>query len=280
MKKQLFITWLAIVTAIFGIVALGTNTFVDASNSREKSQKSSHEREREDDDDKGHKSENKRNGWNQAGFATGVNTGALLQFGLNNDDLGKWLKDNSSSIAAALEGNNYTAFIQAVGSKGKNISQERFNKIRAIYIKQKAIVAALEANNYAAYAEAIKPTQDEFNAVVTKYKKFKANVKPIKLPAVKPTSTGSTSTWSTSTGTVVVGYTLAEVQAHNTSTNCRTAVNGNVYNVTSWISQHPGGSSSITAMCGIDASGAFNGQHGGQARPVSELASFKIGILK
>ena len=53
-----------------------------------------------------------------------------------------------------------------------------------------------------------------------------------------------------------------------------------MYDVTSWISQHPGGEQAILGLCGIDSSDAFNGQHGGQRRPATELASFKIGILK
>jgi cytochrome b involved in lipid metabolism len=80
--------------------------------------------------------------------------------------------------------------------------------------------------------------------------------------------------------TTLGSYTLAEVATHNTSASCWTVVSGNVYNVTSWISAHPGGSSAIKGMCGVDASSAFNGQHGGQSRPVSELAGFKIGTLK
>ncbi|MFA5991354.1 MAG: cytochrome b5 domain-containing protein [Candidatus Doudnabacteria bacterium] len=78
----------------------------------------------------------------------------------------------------------------------------------------------------------------------------------------------------------VKSYTLAEVQAANTSSKCWSIVSGNVYDLTSWISQHPGGQSAIISMCGKDATSAFLGQHGGQARPASELAGFKIGILK
>ena len=81
-------------------------------------------------------------------------------------------------------------------------------------------------------------------------------------------------------GGTVKSYTLADVKLHNTNTNCWTAVMGSVYDVTSWISAHPGGSGAIIGMCGVDASGAYNGQHGGQSRPTSELASFKIGLLK
>jgi cytochrome b involved in lipid metabolism len=85
---------------------------------------------------------------------------------------------------------------------------------------------------------------------------------------------------SASSGTTSLkSYTLADVKLHNNASNCWTTVNGSVYNVTSWINQHPGGSAAIMGTCGIDASAAFNGQHGGQARPASELASFKIGVL-
>lgn len=81
-------------------------------------------------------------------------------------------------------------------------------------------------------------------------------------------------------GGVIKSYTLTDVKLHNTKANCWTVVDGSVYDVTSWISQHPGGSVVIASMCGVDASSAFSGQHGGQARPASELASFKIGVLK
>ena len=74
-------------------------------------------------------------------------------------------------------------------------------------------------------------------------------------------------------------YTLAKVATHNNTSSCWTIVNGSVYDVTAWISQHPGGQRAILGMCGVDGSSAFNGQHGGQKRPVSELASFKIGTL-
>lgn len=84
----------------------------------------------------------------------------------------------------------------------------------------------------------------------------------------------------TSTTSSAGSYTMADVAAHNTQQSCWTAINGSVYNVTSWISQHPGGRQAIISLCGKDGSSAFDGQHGGQARPEAELASFKIGVLK
>lgn len=94
--------------------------------------------------------------------------------------------------------------------------------------------------------------------------------KPRTPPVVVTPPSGSTATL----------YTIDDVKIHNTAISCWTVVNGSVYDVTSWISRHPGGSSAIKGMCGVDASAIFNGQHGGQSRPASELVGFKIGTLK
>jgi cytochrome b involved in lipid metabolism len=78
----------------------------------------------------------------------------------------------------------------------------------------------------------------------------------------------------------VTSYTMTDVAKHNSESSCYTAINGVVYDVTSWIRQHPGGARAILSLCGKDGSSAFNDQHGGQRRPENELAGFKIGILK
>jgi cytochrome b involved in lipid metabolism len=67
-------------------------------------------------------------------------------------------------------------------------------------------------------------------------------------------------------------YTLAQVQTHNVATNCWTAINGKVYNLTSFISSHPGGPAAITGLCGTDGTAAFTGKHGTQSNPTSVLA--------
>ncbi len=74
-------------------------------------------------------------------------------------------------------------------------------------------------------------------------------------------------------------YTMADVAQHKDRSSCWTTINGGVYDVTSWISMHPGGEQAILGLCGNDGSDAFNGQHGGQRRPEAELATFKIGTL-
>ena len=92
-----------------------------------------------------------------------------------------------------------------------------------------------------------------------------------------PSSVQKTKTPSTESGT---SYTLAQVSAHARASDCWSIVQNGVYNLTSWINQHPGGSGAILQMCGRDATDAFLGQHGGQRRPESELQGFLIGTYK
>lgn len=54
-------------------------------------------------------------------------------------------------------------------------------------------------------------------------------------------------------------YTVADAALHNMAGDCWMIIDGKVYNVTSFISQHPGGSA-IIPFCGQDASQAFAGQ--------------------
>lgn len=74
-------------------------------------------------------------------------------------------------------------------------------------------------------------------------------------------------------------FTLAEVATRNTESNCYSAINGVVYDLTAWINKHPGGSREILRICGKDGSNAFNGQHGGDAKPERILAGFEVGVL-
>lgn len=72
-------------------------------------------------------------------------------------------------------------------------------------------------------------------------------------------------------------FTLADVQIHNSKTSCYSAINGSVYDLTSWIPKHPGGADKILSICGKDGSSAFTEQHAGEPRPEQMLATFKIG---
>jgi cytochrome b involved in lipid metabolism len=95
-----------------------------------------------------------------------------------------------------------------------------------------------------------------------------------------PTTSASHETTNSNPSEQVSGYTLSQVVVHNNQSSCWTAINGKVYDVTSWINQHPGGSGAILSLCGKDGSASFSAQHGGQARPANELANFYIGELK
>ncbi len=113
-----------------------------------------------------------------------------------------------------------------------------------------------------------------------------APTKTTTTPPKTTTSSGSSSSGSsssnTSTGTSSQPgtYTAAEVAKHNSSTSCYSIVDGGVYDLTGWISRHPGGQSAIKSMCGIDATDAFMSQHAGERRPTSILEQYKIGILR
>ena len=92
-----------------------------------------------------------------------------------------------------------------------------------------------------------------------------------------PASEPATSAPATSAGTK--SYTLAEVATHNKQSDCWAAIDAEVYDLTEWISKHPGGPDKILGLCGTDATSAFSTQHDGQAKPNTQLASFKVGDL-
>ena len=89
------------------------------------------------------------------------------------------------------------------------------------------------------------------------------------------TSTNTSTNNSDSTTT----FTKEEVAKHSTSSDCWTIIDGGVYNLTSFVSQHPGGAREISRVCGIDGTSLFNGnrQHTGEAD--AQLAKLKIGTL-
>jgi cytochrome b involved in lipid metabolism len=96
-------------------------------------------------------------------------------------------------------------------------------------------------------------------------------------PAPAQTTVPATQTaQSTSTTTT---YTMADVAEHNSASSCWSAINGKVYNLTNWISEHPGGPEHIIPLCGTDGSAAFNAQHGSQGAPAQALAQMYIGDL-
>jgi hypothetical protein len=78
---------------------------------------------------------------------------------------------------------------------------------------------------------------------------------------------------------VASGNTMERVKANNTASSCWTVISGNVYDLTRWISSHPGGSGAIRSLCGTDGTASFNSQHRGEGTPQARLAGYLLGPL-
>jgi cytochrome b involved in lipid metabolism len=92
--------------------------------------------------------------------------------------------------------------------------------------------------------------------------------KPVLTPTPTPTPTVTQS-----------GYTMADVRANATPAKCWTVIDKKVYDLTSWISSHPGGAAPIRFLCGKDGTNSFKAQHANQSNPTARLASYLLGPL-
>jgi cytochrome b involved in lipid metabolism len=107
---------------------------------------------------------------------------------------------------------------------------------------------------------------------------------PNTYPSPTETSEATTTDKATTTDNSVASstaktYAMAEVITHNSATSCWATIDGNVYNLTTWIKQHPGGEQAILSICGKDGTQAFHAQHGTQQKQADILVTFKIGTL-
>lgn len=75
------------------------------------------------------------------------------------------------------------------------------------------------------------------------------------------------------------GITMADVRTHNSAGDCWVVVGTAVVDLTSFISRHPGGAGVLTALCGTDATSAFQSQHANERMPANELDRLTIGTL-
>ncbi|MEI8339446.1 MAG: cytochrome b5 domain-containing protein [bacterium] len=69
----------------------------------------------------------------------------------------------------------------------------------------------------------------------------------------------------------------AEVAKHNSQSDCYLIVSSKVYDVTTYIGQHPGGKNSIIKTCGQEVSGIFTSIHTNRAWDL--LGTYYIGDL-
>ena len=75
-------------------------------------------------------------------------------------------------------------------------------------------------------------------------------------------------------------FSLNDVAKHNKATDCWFVINNNVYNVTDYASQHPGGVQNITDYCGKDATIYYKAQRKHGVRSDAELVNLLVGSLK
>jgi cytochrome b involved in lipid metabolism len=74
-------------------------------------------------------------------------------------------------------------------------------------------------------------------------------------------------------------YSMANIAKNNSTSSCWAAISGKAYNLTDWISKHPGGAGAIVSICGTDATSVFQGKHGGQSGPASSLSAYLLGDI-
>jgi cytochrome b involved in lipid metabolism len=101
-------------------------------------------------------------------------------------------------------------------------------------------------------------------------------------PSQSATQSPSPSKSATPSASMISGLTkltLEEVKKHDSGTSCWSIVYGNVFDLTKWITKHPGGPAVIRAICGKDGSDAFEGQHAGEGKPANQLSNYYLGKL-
>jgi cytochrome b involved in lipid metabolism len=72
-------------------------------------------------------------------------------------------------------------------------------------------------------------------------------------------------------------YSMANIAKNDSTSSCWAAISGKAYDLTAWISRHPGGAGAIVSICGTDATSVFQGKHGGQSGPASSLSAYLLG---
>lgn len=72
---------------------------------------------------------------------------------------------------------------------------------------------------------------------------------------------------------------IEAMAANATKESCWAIIDDNVYDLTDWISSHPGRASRIIGLCGTDGTSQFQGQHGGYSSAQGTLESYPLGAV-
>jgi cytochrome b involved in lipid metabolism len=102
---------------------------------------------------------------------------------------------------------------------------------------------------------------------------------PVITPSATPSSSVTPTPTPNATSASQIGITRAQVELRNGRNSCWSIIDEKVYDLTKWISTHPGGESYILFICGKDGTNSFKAQHSGRPNPVARLADFLIGDL-
>lgn len=94
---------------------------------------------------------------------------------------------------------------------------------------------------------------------------------PEMIPVEPDGGTGATSDFE------VLG--IEAVAANASEESCWAIIGDNVYDLTGWISSHPGGASRIIGLCGTDGTSQFQGQHGGSSSAQGTLERYLLGAV-
>lgn len=93
----------------------------------------------------------------------------------------------------------------------------------------------------------------------------------------QPTSETNTDVTNQDTNNSVTTISMSEAQQHNSITDCYLIIKNSVYDVTSFIDQHPGGKNKIIENCGSEVTGVFTKIHSNFAWDL--LGKYKVADL-
>ena len=102
------------------------------------------------------------------------------------------------------------------------------------------------------------------------------SAKPSVSASAKP-SVSASPTPTTNSG--LTKLTLEEVKKHDSGTSCWSIVYENVFDLTKWITKHPGGAEKIRAICGKDGTSSCERQHVGDGKAANQLSAYFLGKL-
>lgn len=95
----------------------------------------------------------------------------------------------------------------------------------------------------------------------------------------KPVAQEMTTNETVTSESGVIELNAQEVSRHNYEKDCWSIIDKKVYNLTNYVSSHPGGVVNIVNICGKDGSSLFQGQHGNDSKPNNVLSGFLLGNL-